>query len=137
MEQVTPLNAQAIAKNAFDILMSEAGRLVWPEKYKIACKNNRQKLHNDVIELLQEKNMGWMRQNVLFEGRPFVLQLIDILWQLDGHHEKFTTQLVQFLNFFRSFKTIICQRATNEEDQILNMSLLPSCLSNSSIFYNK
>ena len=45
-----------------------------------------------MIELLQEKNMRWTKQNVLSEGRPFVLQLTDILWQLDGHHEKFTTQ---------------------------------------------
>ena len=44
MEQVTPHNAQAIVKIAFDILMSEAGRLVWPEKYEIARKNNRQNL---------------------------------------------------------------------------------------------
>ena len=74
MEQVTPHNAQPITKNAYDILMYEAGRLVWPEKYEIVRKNNRQKLHNDVIELLQEKNMRWTKQNVLSKGRPFVLQ---------------------------------------------------------------
>ena len=110
---------------------------MWPEKYEIARKNNRQKLHNDVIELLQEKNMGWTRQNVLSEGRPFVLQLTDILWQLHGHHEKFTAQTCPIPEFFSKFQTIICQRATNEKDQILNVNLLLSCLSNSSIFYNK
>ena len=104
MEQVTPHNAQGIAKNAFDILMSEGGRLVWPEKYEIARKNNQQKLHNDVIELLQEKNMGWTRQNVLSEGRPFVLQLTDILWQLDGHHKTFTAQTCPIPEFFLKFQ---------------------------------
>ena len=34
-------SAQATTKNAFSILMSEAGRLIWPEKYEIARKNNR------------------------------------------------------------------------------------------------
>lgn len=54
--------------------------MVWPEKHEIARKNNQQKFHNDLIDLLQEKNMGWMKQNVLSEGRPFVLQLTNILW---------------------------------------------------------
>ena len=73
---------------------------MWPEKYKIARKNNQQKLHNDVIELLQEKNIGWLKQNVLSEGRPFVLQL----WKLDGHHEKFTTQTGPIPEFFEVSK---------------------------------
>ena len=55
MEQVT---LQAPTKNALVILMSEAGRLIWPEKYEISRKNNRQKLHNDLIGLLQKKNMS-------------------------------------------------------------------------------
>ena len=76
MEQVTP---QTPTKNAYVVLMSEAGRLIWPEKYKIARKINRQKLHNNLIKLLQEKNMGWTKQNFLSKGRPFVLQLTDIL----------------------------------------------------------
>ena len=101
MEQVTP---QAPTKNAFVILVSEAGRLIWPEKYEIARKNNRQKLHNDLIELLQEKNMGWTKQNVLSEGRPFLLQLTDILWQQDGHHEKLSAQACPIPEFFSKFQ---------------------------------
>jgi len=136
MESGTSHSAQT-TKNTFNILMSEVGRLVWPEKYKNVCKNNRQKLYNDIIELLQEKNLGWTKQNVLSEGRPFVMQLSDIIWQLDGHHEKFAMQTCPVPEFFQCFKNTICLRATNEEDQILNVNLFPPCLSNSSIFYNK
>ena len=97
-------STQATTRNAFSILMSEAGRLVWPEKYEIARKNNRQKLYNDFIELLQEKNLGWTKQNVLSEGRPFVLQLTDILWRLDGHHDKLTGQTCSIPDFFSKFQ---------------------------------
>ena len=97
-------STQATTRNAFSILMSEAGRLVWPEKYELARKNNRQKLYNDFIELLQEKNLGWTKQNVLSEGRPFVLQLTDILWHLDGHHDKLTGQTCSIPDFFSKFQ---------------------------------
>ena len=96
-------------------------------------------MYNDLIELLQEKNMGWMKQNVLFEGRPFVfvLQLTDFFWQLDGHHEKLSAQACQIPEFFQSFKNIMCQRATSEKYQILNMNLFLLCLNNFSMCYNK
>ena len=101
MEQVTP---QTPTKNAYVVLMSEAGRLIWPEKYKFARKINRQKLHNNLIKLLQEKNMWWTKQNFLSKGRPFVLQLTDILWQLDGHHGKLSTQACPIPEFFSKFQ---------------------------------
>ena len=134
MEQVTP---QTPTKNAYVVLMFEAGRLIWPEKYKIARKINRQKLHNNLIKLLQEKNVGWTKQNFLSKGRPFVLQLTDILWRLDGHHGKLSTQACPIPEFFRSFKNIMCQRATSEKDQILNVNLFLLCLNNFSMCYNK
>lgn len=100
----TTRSAQVTTKNAFTILMSEAGRLVWPEKYHIVRKNNRQQLYNDFIDQLQEKNLGWTNQNVLSEGKPFVLQLTDILWQLDGHHDKLTEQTCPIPDFFSKFQ---------------------------------
>ena len=82
------------------------------------------------MELLQEKNMRWTKQNVLSEGIPFVLQLTDILWQLDGHHEKLSTQACPIPEYFQSFKNIMCQRATS-------MNLFPLCLNSFSMCYNK
>jgi len=61
MESGTSHSVQTTIKNAFNILMAEAGWLVWPEKYEIVYKNNWQKLHNDIMELLQEKNLSWMK----------------------------------------------------------------------------
>ena len=95
---------QSARKNAFTVLMEEAGKLVWPDKVEISRKNNKQKLYNDVIDLLQQNGLGWMKQNVLSEGRPFILQLVDILWQLDGHHEKLAAQSCAVPDIFASFQ---------------------------------
>ena len=62
------------SKDPFAVLMKEAGRQMWPDKYDVTRKNNRQKLHNDVIECLREKELGWSKENVLSAGKPFVTQ---------------------------------------------------------------
>ena len=67
---------------------------------KLLVKTIDKKLHNNLIKVLQVENMGWTKQNVLSEGRPFVLQLTDILWQLDGHHEKLSAQARPIPKFF-------------------------------------
>ena len=38
---------------------------MWPDKYDMTRKNNRQQLHNDIIKCLQEKDLGWSKENVL------------------------------------------------------------------------
>ena len=102
------------SRNVFTVLMEGAGKLVWPDKIEIICKNNKQKLHNDLIDLLQQKELGWMKENVLSEGKPFVTQLVDILWQLDGHHDKLAAQSCPIPDLFSSIKTITYQRIINE-----------------------
>ena len=67
------------SKDAFVVLMKEAGRQMWLDKYDVTRKNNRQKLHNDIIECMREKKLGWSKENVLSAGNPFVMQLGDIL----------------------------------------------------------
>ena len=84
--------------------MEEAGKIVWPDKIEILRKNNKQKLHNDLIDLLKQNGLGWTKQNVLSEGRPFILQLVEILWQLDGHHEKLAAQSCAIPDIFASFQ---------------------------------
>ena len=79
-------------KNALSLLMANASKPMWPEKYELSRKNNRQALHNAIIEWLQEKKLGWSKESLSSIGKPFVLQLGDILWQLDGHHDKLGAQ---------------------------------------------
>jgi len=67
--------------------MEEAGKLVCLEKVDIIYQN-KQKLYNDVIDYLLKNKLGWTKDSVLSLGKLFVSQLVKILWQLEGHHEK-------------------------------------------------
>lgn len=67
------------------------------------------------IKCLQEKDLRWSKENVLSAGKPFVTQLGDILWRLDGHHEKLAANSVQFLASFCSSKDTMCPRELQAE----------------------
>lgn len=92
------------SKNALGVLMKEAGRLMWPDKYDMTWRNSRQQLYIDVIKCLQEKGLGWSKENVLYAGKPFVTQLGEILWRLDGHHKKLTAQQCVVPSTFLQFQ---------------------------------
>ena len=95
---------RVVKLDARAILMKSAGQLMWPEKYDCSRKNNRHQLHNDLIDFLQKKDLGWYKENVLSAGKPFVAQLGDILWQLDGHHPKLAAQQCAVPLYFAEFK---------------------------------
>ena len=40
---------------------------------------NHYQLHNDLFDFLQNKNLGLYKENVLSAGKPFVVQLGDVL----------------------------------------------------------
>ena len=48
-------------RNAFTVLMEGAGKLVLPDKIEIIHKNNKQKLYNDFIDLLQKQGLEGKR----------------------------------------------------------------------------
>jgi len=91
-------------RNAFTLLMEEAGKHVCPEKVDIVCKYNKQKLFNDVIDFLLKNKLGWTKDSVLSQGKSFASQLEDILWQLDGHHEKLAAQSCAIPEMFSRFQ---------------------------------
>lgn len=95
---------QAVQRDAAAVLMKSAGQLMWPDQYNCSRKNNRHRLHNDLIDFLKKKNLGWYKENVLSSGKPFVAQLGDILWQLDGHHPKLAAQQCAVPAYFDEFK---------------------------------
>ena len=95
---------QSGRRNVFTVLMEEAGKLVCPDKIEIIRKNNKQKLYNYVIDLLQKNELGWSKDMVLSQGKPFVSQLVDVLWQLDGHHEKLAAQSCAIPEIFAQFQ---------------------------------
>jgi len=94
--------------------MEGAGKLVWLDKIEIIHKNYKQKLHNELIDVLQQKGVSWMKENVLLEGKPFLTQMVDILWRLDGHHGKFAAQSCLVYDVFSIFQTTMYHRIINE-----------------------
>ena len=96
---------QSGRRNVFTVLMEEAGKLVCSDKVEIIRMNNKQKLYNDIIDLLQQNELGWSKDMVLSQGKPFVSRLvrIDVLWQLDGHHEKLAAQSRAIPEIFAQF----------------------------------
>ena len=49
--------------------------------------NNKIKLKNDIIGLLQKNKVGWTAPNALSMGTQFVNTVAGCLWAIDGHHE--------------------------------------------------
>ena len=84
------------SRDVFTVLMEGAVKLVFPDKIDIIWKNNKQKLHNDLIDSLQQKGLS--------KGKPFVTQLVHILWQLDGHHEKLAAQSCPIPDLFSTYQ---------------------------------
>ena len=56
----------------------------------VASRNKKDALYNSVIQLLEEKGLGWT-EPVKF-GRPFVTDLSNLLWLIDGHHGVFSSR---------------------------------------------
>ena len=102
----SPINQQQAAQsqqNALEVVMRNAGQLMWPDKYDNSRKTQRHQLHNDLIDFLQEKGLGCHKENVLSAGKPFVTQLVDVLWQVDGHHPKLAAQQCEVPSLFSVF----------------------------------
>lgn len=101
----SPASAQS-SSDAFTVLMRAAGRLKWPDKYDVgACKNNRHKLHNDLIDFFQKKRVGVDKRKCAFCWKAFCNA---VLWQLDGHHAKLAAQqcaVPSILSEFQGYNT--------------------------------
>ena len=57
-----------------------------------APRTNKQKLWNDVIRFLSEKNCTWKNREVASAGCSLVQALTDTLWHIDGQHDTFKKQ---------------------------------------------
>ncbi|MCG8621697.1 MAG: hypothetical protein MJE68_06820, partial [Proteobacteria bacterium] len=85
---------QVYRPNAFDIMMQaqrEKSKNTMPDPIE-EPKTNKQKLWNDVIKFLKERNCMWKSGEVSSIGCSFVQALTNTLWTIDGHHEVFRHQ---------------------------------------------
>ena len=70
-------------------------------------KNKKDKLYNAIIDFIAEKQLGWREPEKY--GKPFVSNLCNVLWFIDGHHEVFSSRSCPIRSFLHSLLDIIDQ----------------------------
>ena len=86
--------------NAFNIMMEQSSiRSLPPPK---SGNTKRDKLYNDMLFILREKNCGWLNGNETTVGKRFLESLNALLWELDEHHQKLQDRGCQIPEFVLS-----------------------------------
>lgn len=91
--------------NAFSVLL-QAQRVLQrginglPNKKEERTKKD--KLYNDIIDLLAENKLRWT--DPTSHGAAFVKKLCDVLWYIDGHHNTLSERGVKVPTLFHRFK---------------------------------
>ena len=92
--------------NTFEIMLQaqrDAVLLVLPEK--VAVRNKRDELFNDLVELIEKEGLVWKSSEVQCGIAANVLNAIrDALWYLDGHHHTLADQACRVPAIFSSFE---------------------------------
>ncbi|PKY55858.1 hypothetical protein RhiirA4_475649 [Rhizophagus irregularis] len=84
--------------NAFDLLMRNSQCVCLPEQKKEDTR--RDLLYNDIIKLLQNKEVGWKSGTHNTLGKSFVERLTAALWYIDPYRTKFTERSLSLGELF-------------------------------------
>ena len=82
--------------------MSARTEVVWPETFD--ARNKKLALKNDLIAFFKQKGQGWGHHNVESHGKPFINNLGDALWYIDGHWQKFASRSKPMPDLFSAFQ---------------------------------
>lgn len=96
-QEVVHVPAPANQRSATSVLMGAAmtrGRP--PRKMET---NNFDKLYNDILQYLEEKNISWSSSVVSTTGKKFLKSLTDLLWHITCHHDKFSERAAPLPSF--------------------------------------
>ena len=63
-------------------------------------KTRKDRLYNEVIKFLANNNVGWCDPEF---GKPFICDLSNVLWYIDGHHEVLASRSCPIPSLFKSF----------------------------------
>lgn len=74
-------------ESALTKLMQESQRVKLPTFRN--TNNRKDLLYNDIIELLQKRNLGWVNNKHLTIGKDFADQITNLIWYIDPHLQKF------------------------------------------------
>ena len=63
-------------------------------------KTRKDRLYNEIIKFLANNNVGWCDPEF---GKPFICDLSNVLWYIDGHHEVLASRSCPIPSLFKSF----------------------------------
>lgn len=101
---------EATCANAFEVLM-EAGRRQSSCAFLPDLKsenNGKDRLYNSIIHYLDEHNLKWSASEVPSYGKNFLKSLTDLLWYIDGQHDRFNNQSCLIPKVFQDFQGYNC-----------------------------
>ena len=89
----TPQEPQRSRVDAFQLMMSSVRQqsVRLPRK-KEPPRNQKDKLFNAVVDLLEEQKLSYSPAEAESSGQNFVKMLTDCLWHIDGHHDTLKKQ---------------------------------------------
>ena len=111
---------------------SEVNSLTSPKRRRIdnskslpplvtTTRNRKDELYNSVIQQLSENGLGW--HEPLKYGKPFVSDLCDLLWFIDGHHAVFLSRSCPIPAVFSKFVGFNCpELSKHRKRSVSNMS---------------
>jgi len=125
-------------RNAFTILMHNQRLLSQPRVPEmLQVRNQKDKLYNDIIQMLNDEKLKFPASSVSSSGKNFVKTLSDLLWYIDGHQGTITKQGFPIPNCFLKFEGYnVPEMAKHRKRQHTNLSVDVLNSLSSSLFLN-
>lgn len=90
-------------RNALEVLMSSQKQLDHTLPQRKSSKNKKDDLYNDLLTLLEEKELYFLSADGKLAGQNLLKILTDLLWLIDGHHKSLKDQSCPIPVVFSSF----------------------------------
>jgi len=101
--EVTPTNACKVLMEAGKRLSSNS---FLPDRRNE--NNNKDRLYNALLDYFDEHDMKWSASEVSSCGKNLMKALTDLLWYIDGQHERFNHQSCPIPKLFQDFQGFNC-----------------------------
>lgn len=101
-------------RNAFEVMAAAQRALDAAERTGVPAavsqKTRKDKMFNDLIELMKKMKLKW--RNPLADCTPFLKQLTNILWYIDGQYDTIEEKSSKIPDVFHSFQGYNCPEAS-------------------------
>ena len=106
------------SKNAFEMLMKNRRSICLPKKSNEI--NAKVKLQNHIIDMLEQRNLGWSNDAVGTAGKLFISTLSNALWYIDGVHESLAERSAHVPQFFYEYQGYNCPEKSRKRKRDIN-----------------